>query len=166
MYIGQSRIISLFYFSSWLRPTFEEAGKKTKLKNEIGLQEKKIKDKERKAETKQLLELGRLVRKAELDIIDKAPLFGSFLEIKERSQDSFNISKWKDKGLEALKKDEVTDSTALVIIFNPEPSEEAVLYLRERGFKWNRFRKEWYGYGNKQEFGQAIQNDNPKIEII
>ena len=147
--------------------TFEEAKKKIQLKkNKIEMQEKKIKEKERKAETQQLIKLGQLVKKAHIDSIDSTPLFGAFLEIKEQAQDSSLISKWENKGLAAQKELSSTDSTPLIITFDSEPSDGVVSTLREYGFKWNRFWKGWYGYGNKQELETVLQKHDPKIETV
>ena len=38
-------------------------------------------------------------------------------------------------------------------------------HLRDMGFKWNPFRKEWYGYGDRKVLEKTLQKNDVMIDV-
>ena len=133
-------------------------------------QEQKLKTLERKKRTRRLIELGGLIVKAELEELNNNTLLGALLSLKQHITNNETIlHEWTEKGakaFEALDQDQSigTDKIPLVITFKSEPSRELKSQLRDFNFKWNPFRKEWYGYGNLYELKSIIKSANRTIE--
>ena len=127
--------------------------------------EKLLREKERKIRIRKLIRLGELVSKAGMEGFSENILFGAFLDLKENSQNPSNLNKWEIKGAKAFAADEQTNPQQLAISFKEE-SPKAKLLLKERQFKRNSFRKEWYGYGKKEELEELLKGYNANIEVI
>lgn len=126
--------------------------------------EKMINELERKFRTKKLIEFGSLISKAGIDNLEFEALYGALLDIKEKSIDEPVIKTWIEKGSHALNHEKVNQSQRLIISFSSEPSAEAKDLLKKMRFKWNIFRREWYGIGKKEQLVQLF--NNAKIEIV
>ena len=143
-------------------------GEKRKLalkKSRIEAREKRLKEKERKVRTRRLIELGGLVSKAGIEELNNNALLGALLDIKEKLNEESTVKKWKDKGAAAFEEDKAQNGEALIVSFDAEPPREAKDKLRNLGLRWNRFRREWQGYGKKdllekelKEFGATIES--------
>ena len=144
----------------------EEEKKKLALKkSRIEAKEKRLKEKERNVRTRRLIELGGLVSKAGIEELNNNALLGALLDIKEKLKEESTVKKWKDKGAAAFEKDKAQNGEALIVSFDEEPPREAKDILRNLGLRWNRFRREWQGYGKKdllekelKEFGATIES--------
>lgn len=71
-------------------------------KNRLKQMESSLKTQERKQRTRRLIELGGLVSKAELEDWNSNALLGGFLSLKEKEQDSAQMSTWTHKGGKAF----------------------------------------------------------------
>lgn len=129
----------------------------------LGKKQKLINEKERKIKLKNLIELGDLITKAALEDFDHKILLGALLEIKESSKEPINIKKWEEKQNEWLISNR---SQRLIISFERDVSENEQTILRTRKFKWNPYRKEWYGIGRKDDLQMVLGKDNAKITEI
>lgn len=133
-------------------------------------QEQKLKTLERKKRTRRLIELGGLIVKAELEELNNNTLLGALLSLKHHmASNEALLSEWTELGaqaFEALDQSQSTgmDKTPLVIIFNSEPPRELKSRLRDLNFKWNPFRKEWYGYGNMTSLVRLTQPHGALVE--
>lgn len=133
-------------------------------------QEQKLKILERKKRTRRLIELGGLIVNAELDELNNNTLLGALLSLKQRlSKDEQITHEWTEQGAKAFEasdpnNDSVTETRPLVITFKTEPPRELKSQLRDLNFKWNPFRKEWYGYGNLHELKSLIKSANGTVE--
>jgi hypothetical protein len=133
-------------------------------------QEQKLKLTERKKRTRRLIELGGLIVKAELEELNNNTLLGALLSLKSSiSKNETLINEWTEQGaktFEALDQNQTigADKTPAVITFKSEPQRELKSQLRDLNFKWNPFRKEWYGYGNLHELKSLIKPANGTIE--
>jgi len=144
----------------------EEEKKKLALKkSRIEAKEKRLKEKERKVRTRRLIELGGLVSKAGVEELNNNALLGALLDIKEKLKEESTVKKWKDKGAADFEKDKAQNGEALIVSFDTEPPREVKDKLRNLGLRWNRFRREWQGYGKKdllekelKEFGATIES--------
>ena len=135
-------------------------------KSRIEAKEKWLKDKERKVRTRRLIELGGLVSKAGVEELNNNALLGALLEIKESLQDEGTVKKWKDKGDAAFERDRAQNGEALIVSFNAEPPREAKDKLRDLGLRWNRFRREWQGYGKKDLVAKELQGFEVMIASV
>jgi hypothetical protein len=133
-------------------------------------QEQKLKILERKQRTRRLIELGGLIVKAELEELNNNTLLGALLSLKQHMmRNEAVLSEWTERGaiaFEALDQNQSTgtDKTPVVITFNSEPPRELKSSLRDLNFKWNPFRKEWYGYGNIHELRSLIKSAHGAVE--
>jgi hypothetical protein len=133
-------------------------------------QEQKLKTLERKQRTRRLIELGGLIVKAELEELNNNTLLGALLSLKQdMMRNEAILSEWTEQGaiaFEALDQNQSTgtDKTPVVITFNSEPPRELKCSLRDLNFKWNPFRKEWYGYGNIHELRSFIKSAHGTVE--
>lgn len=133
-------------------------------------QEQKLKTLERKQRTRRLIELGGLIVKAELEALNNNTLLGALLSLKHHMTSNETIvSEWTEKGAKAFEASDQnegaeTDTLPLVITFKAEPPRELKSQLRDLNFKWNPFRKEWYGYGNTHELKSLINSAQGTLE--
>ncbi len=116
--------------------------------------EKLLKLKERKLKTRRFIEVGSMASKYGIDQLDDETLIGAFSEMKERSQQPALLAEWKQKGAEFS----TQHPSPLIVSFRKEISDELKDSLKERKFKWNHFRKEWQGYGIKEEVENLVKD--------
>jgi hypothetical protein len=114
-----------------------------------------------------LIELGGLIVKAELEALNNNTLLGALLFLKQHMNDNEQcVQEWTTAGATAFEdSSQIADEKSpLVITFEIEPPRELKYQLRDLNFKWNPFRKEWYGYGNLHELKSIINSANGTIE--
>ena len=129
----------------------------------LQLRSQKLKTLERKQRTRRLIELGGLVVKAQLEDFNNNTLLGALISLKQHISNDYNIvNEWTEMGAKAFEERKATDGTgstekiALILTFESEPPRELKSQLRDLNFKWNPFRKEWYGYGVSSELEPLI----------
>ena len=127
--------------------------------------EKIIRKKEQKFRHKQLIQLGTLINKANISHLDPETLMGAFLEIKDLATKKDQIEKWKSKGLSSLAVERETNPQPLIISLESELPIEIKAELRQKKFRWNPFRREWYGYGKKEDLESFLKGYKPHVEI-
>ena len=89
-----------------------------------------------------------------------------FLEISEKVKEDENIENWKARAEKFLRKSEKKVDSPLSITFGDEPAQEVKNLLKEMNFKWNRFRKEYYGYGAKSEIEEKLNGADFTLEVL
>lgn len=147
--------------------SLEEEKKKIALKkSRIEAEEKQLKEKERKVRTRRLIELGELVSKAGIGELNNNTFLGALLDIKEKLKEESTVKKWRDQGVAAFEKDRDQNGEALIVSFNVEPPKEAKDKLKNMGFRWNRFRREWQGYGKKDLLEKELKEFGAMIEPV
>ena len=145
----------------------DEKKKKLALKKaRIAMQEQLIKEKERKQRTKNLIKLGALIAKAKMDSFEKEEILGALLEIKEKSEDEAIRKKWKEKGSAIFEAEKEKTGQAIIIKFAEMPLTQVRKKLKEHKFRWNAWRKEWQGIGNREELEKIFENDHAHIETV
>lgn len=145
----------------------EEEKRKLAIKKEkIQIREKLLREKERKKRARRFEEIGKMAFKTNIDTIEKDALVGAFIEIYEQQKDDATRERWKRKSEEFAKKEEKTDATPLSVKFTNEPTKNTTDKLKELNFKWNRFRKEYYGYGSKERLEQILEGNDFLIEVL
>ncbi|NGX50954.1 MAG: hypothetical protein K1060chlam2_00807 [Chlamydiae bacterium] len=144
----------------------EEKEKLALKKSRLEMKEKLLKKKERKRRTRRLIELGGLVVKSGIEELNNNALLGALLELKEKAKEDTTVKMWKNKGDAVFEQDKKENGEALIVSFDIEPTREAKAKLRDLGLRWNRFRREWQGYGNKEMIEKELKEFSPKIEAV
>ena len=132
----------------------------------LELKKKLLKEKERKQRFKQSIEIGKLACKANIDSLDKQILFGAFIEIFERSQKPDHVNAWKNLAVTFNQKSDFNLTVALSVSFKSDFGQEVKDKLKSLGFRWNKFRKEFYGYGNKNEIESIFNDTQCIVEVL
>lgn len=135
-------------------------------KAKLEMRERMLKDKERKIRTKRLIQAGELISKAEIEHLDASALLGALLEIKEKSKNAKSIHEWSEKGKAVLAEDQAKGDQQLILSFESEFSPLTKSTLKSLKFKWNQFRKEWYGFGKKEEIYSIFKDQDIGVKII
>lgn len=143
--------------------------KKQKLgqkKARLQLEENRLKVTERKQRTRNLIELGGLVTKANLDYLPVNTLYGALLSLNEALKENEEIKAvWTTKGNAAFNQ-EKQDRTAVILKFEEQPDAGTRESIRGLGLMWNKFRSEWYGFvTNLKDLKTTLQNQNCKYEL-
>lgn len=145
----------------------KEEHEKIRLKKEkLQLKEKLLKEKEKQQRARQFVEIGRLAYKANIDEMDQDSLFSAFLEIAEMSKDQKKIDSWKKKSMSYNEMEQNEKKARLSISFKNDPPKEIKEMLKKLSFKWNNFRSEYYGYGEKNVISDQLKNYQVNIEIV
>lgn len=136
-------------------------------KNRLAAEELKLRFKERKARTRNLIELGSLVVKAGLDSLPVNALYGGLLSLKDALEKDDAIQAiWVVKGNAAFNREQ-QEKVAIILKLEEETESNIRELLRDHGLMWNKFRNEWYGYTTdldslKESLGSIKYN----LEII
>jgi hypothetical protein len=117
-------------------------------KARLAEQEAKLKDAERRARTRRLIEAGGLIDKAGLLDLDANALYGALLSLRDRAADKDQLTKWAALGgrafaREARLRDEGKE--AVVLTFPAPLAKDATAVLRQAGFRFSRIMQHWEG---------------------
>jgi hypothetical protein len=133
-------------------------------KKKLKAQEKAIKMKEKRAIRMKSSDFGNLIIKAGISHISKEALFGALLEISEKINNAKNISEWEEKSKRNQK--ESQQKQQITISFKSPPNKEAKEILKQNGFKWNKFRGEYYGFGLKENLSEMLKGHECILESL
>jgi len=131
-------------------------------KAKLQLAESKIKDDERKARTRRLIETGALVEKAGLAALPANVLYGALLEAAKKASDASEVARWETIGgrafaQEAKARDADKEPLVLSLPFSqPAPVATA---LRAAGMRWNKVMRHWEGLARYEEV-LALANEH------
>jgi len=106
----------------------------------------KLKNAERKARTRRLIEVGELNERAGLLNLSSDTLYGAFLTIRSADRDQFD--KWTAIGRCALAREvpiREEGREAMVLSFPAALAKDAAMTLRSTGFRFNKFLQHWEG---------------------
>ncbi|MFI5343902.1 MAG: hypothetical protein ACHQUC_06750 [Chlamydiales bacterium] len=134
------------------------------MKEKIVLKEKMLVMKEKKKRVKQFSEIGKLAFDSNIDQLEHEILLGAFLEIASQVTEKSKIDHWRNLARK-FSKDHENERSALIILFQNPPSEEIKESLKEMKFRWNKFRGEYYGYGDKKVLSDLLKSAQAKIEV-
>jgi len=111
--------------------------------------EAKLKDAEKRARTRRLIEIGGLVEKAGLSGLAVEALYGGFLSLRENSENRKQLDQWAAAGAQAISgEDPGTDKDRgpMVLSFPKPLPKEASAQLRANGFRFNKVLQHWEGF--------------------
>lgn len=129
---------------------------------QLELEKRVLREKARKQATKKFIQIGSIAARFELDQLDNLTLAGAFAEIQEMSKNESIKEEWRRKGEASTK----TSLCPLLISFGKEPSTDMIDILKNMRFKWNKFHKEWQGYGIKDEIEKLVHEFNGKVKAV
>jgi hypothetical protein len=117
-------------------------------KARLAEQEAKLKDAERKARTRRLIEAGGLVEKTGLLGLESNALYGALLSLRDGVDNAKQIEQWTALGgrtfaREARLRDEGKEP--LVLTFPNPLAKDATAPLRTAGFRFNKVLQHWEG---------------------
>ena len=123
-------------------------------KARLAEQEAKLKDAERKARTRRLIEAGGLIDKAGLLELEPNALYGALLSLRDGAGDKDQISKWTALGgrafaREARLRDEGKE--AVVLTFPAPLAKDVTATLRQAGFRFSKVMQHWEGLARFDE---------------
>ena len=131
-------------------------------KSRLAQKEMLLRKKNEKKEIGRFIEVGRLAAQAGILTLNRETLLGAFLEISSRIADEQLLSSWKKAGEKTL----FSNKQDLIISFAEVTSAEITNIMMSHSFRWNRFRKEWHGRGEKELLEKLLEGKNAKIEVI
>ena len=145
-------------------------------KNRLLIEETKLKEKQRRLRTRNLIEYGGLIAKAKLDHLSKTTLFGALLTLKTKleqtnasNHNNTNtdtiISNWATLGKEYLEKEQ-QQTTPVILSFIEKPPLNIRQEIRKLNLKFNSFRNEWYGnILDLNSLKSLLQNNNLQPDV-
>ena len=142
--------------------------KKRKLqiaKERLAIKEKLLNEKEKRKRAKRLTEIMQLAFQSNITSLDNDTLLGAFLEISNEVNNPTKTEVWKEAALKFYEAQKNNDKQALIVAFKSDPPKKTKELMREMNFKWNSFRTEFYGFGNKEKIEKLIEHSDAKIEV-
>jgi hypothetical protein len=117
-------------------------------KARLAEQEAKLKDAERRARVRRLIEAGGLIDKAGLLDLEANALYGALLSLRDGADDKAQIDTWAALGgrtfaHEARLRDEGKEP--LIVTFPAPLAKEATNALRAAGFRFSKIMRHWEG---------------------
>ena len=114
----------------------------------------KLKDAERRARTRRLIEAGGLIETAGLLDLDANAIYGALLSLRGGADDKNQIDKWSALGgrafaREARLRDEGKE--AVILTFPAALAREATTALRQAGFRFSKVMQHWEGLARFDE---------------
>ncbi len=145
----------------------EEEKKALELKKKkLLIREKMLKEKEKKQKARLFSEIGKLVFRAKIGQMERDAMLGAFLEINENMKIDGNIQAWKERAINFLDEQDRSEQQPVAVVFRGEPRKEIREQLKARKFRWNFFRKEFYGHGNKNEIEKLLEGAEFEVEVV
>lgn len=140
--------------------------KKSALEIKQRLLKEKEKQKIEKLKIKKYQELGKIADKIGILNLDEDLLFGAFLEIKKLSKSPEKLDEWKSsfKNLNGSI-NKKTDSP-ISVKFHDSIGVSEKTKMKELGMRYNKFRNEFYGYGEVKYFKTELEKLQCTIEKI
>jgi hypothetical protein len=117
-------------------------------KARLAEQEAKLKDAERKARTRHLIQAGGLVDKAGLLDLESNALYGALLSLRDGLGDPEQIARWAALGGRAFAREarlEDEGKEAVILAFPTALARDATTALRTAGFRFNKLLQHWEG---------------------
>ena len=123
-------------------------------KARLQLEEGRLRDAERKARTRRLIEAGGLLDKAGLLALDANALYGALLSLRDAAADPATLERWRKAGgqafdREARARDHGKEPLVLTLA-GPQPA-PVTARLRQAGFRWSKVLRHWEGLARLDE---------------
>jgi hypothetical protein len=123
-----------------------------------------VKRQEFKAKKKLLQELSSFYEKTQTIHLDKDVILGALLHLSESANDLPTLEKFKAKGQAYQKK--LSVKHPIVVTLKEPPSLSIKSQMKDLKFKWNSFRKEFYGFGDLDTIKAELTNLDCSIDVV
>jgi hypothetical protein len=123
-------------------------------KARLAEQEAKLKDDERKARTRRLIQAGGLIDKAGLLELEPNALYGALLSLRDDAQQKDRVSQWAALGGRAFAREarlQEEGKEAIVLTFPAALGKDVTSLLRAAGFRFNKVLQHWEGLAHYDE---------------
>ena len=114
----------------------------------LQLEENRVREAERKARTRRLIEAGGLVDKAGLLELDPNALYGALLALATRLGDAAEVARWQAEGGRAFEREakarDVEKEPLILSLAGAQPA-TVTARLRALGFRWSKVLRHWEG---------------------
>jgi hypothetical protein len=114
----------------------------------LQLEENRVREAERKARTRRLIEAGGLVDKASLLELDPNALYGALLGLATRLGDAAEVARWQAEGGRAFEREararDVEKEPLILSLDGVQPA-TVTARLRALGFRWSKVLRHWEG---------------------
>jgi hypothetical protein len=129
-------------------------------KARLAEQEAKLKDAERRARTRRLIEAGGLIDKAGLLGLEANALYGALLSLRGGADDKSQVDTWATLGgrafaHEARLRDE--GKAPIIVTFPAALDKDATNTLRAAGFRFSKVLQHWEGLGRFDEISTLAE---------
>lgn len=127
----------------------------------LELEASRLKDAERKARTRQLIEAGGLLEKAGLLTLEPNALYGALLSLQGGCADGEQVKSWAALGGRALDREAKARDAGkepLVLTLAAAQPLAVTSRLRKAGFRWSKVLQHWEGLAAYQE-AQALAKE-------
>lgn len=130
----------------------------------VAYQERVLKERERKLKAKINSKIANLASRAKLTEIDQDALYGAFLEISKLALETENIERWKKYAQKEREENKKENPSVILVSFKGNTPKDAEKILKAHAFKWNRFRKEWNGFGDVKAIQEELKDFEVKVD--
>ena len=117
-------------------------------KARLAEQQAKLRDAERRARTRRLIEAGALLEKAGLLELETNALYGALLSLRDGADDQDQIARWAALGGRAFAREarlRDTDKKPVLLSFPGPLAKDATTALRQAGFRFSKVMQHWEG---------------------
>ena len=114
----------------------------------LQMEETRLREAERKARTRRLIESGGLVDKAGLLELDSAVLYGALLQVAADASNGERVEQWRVAGGRAFDREAKAREAGRepLVLTLPSPATAPVqAQLRKAGFRWSKVLRHWEG---------------------
>jgi hypothetical protein len=122
----------------------------------LKMRERVLEERAKRKAAKQLIEVGKLAERVGITSLTIEELLGAFLELSEKSKRKDQLEEWKERASRYNAGKVENEAMALIVQLKSSATQEVKNALKKLGFKWNDFRKEWYGYGIETSVRAAL----------
>jgi hypothetical protein len=123
-------------------------------KARLAEQEAKLRDDERKARTRRLIQAGGLIEKAGLLELEPNALYGALLSLRDGAQQKDQVGQWAALGGRAFAREarlQDEGKEAIVLTFPAAIAKNVTALLRAAGFRFNKVLQHWEGLAHFDE---------------
>lgn len=149
---------------------FEKISEINEKAKALEIKKKLLKEKEKqkfqKIKLTKFQTIGKLAEKSGILEIDELAIFGAFLEIKELSSTKEKMEFWKAKGEKFSPTKKITDEPTFSISFKNPVGGSEKRAMKLLSFRYNKFRKEFYGYGKEKDIRSQLNDFEYSLEVI
>ncbi|MFQ8433310.1 conjugal transfer protein TraD [Amaricoccus sp. W119] len=124
----------------------------------LQLEENRVREAERKARTRRLIEAGGLVDKAGLLELDANALYGALLGLTAKLGDAAEIARWQAEGGRAFEREAKAREVVkepLILALDGAQAATVTARLRALGFRWSKVMRHWEGLASYDDARRA-----------